>query len=149
MPIVRVTKIFYFEASHALLNYNGLCRNIHGHSYKLYVTVKGNIIEDNNQSNLGMVMDFSVLKKIVNEHIVDVFDHSFLVNKSENVDFEKFGSELFERIHYLKFQPTCENLVVHFAEVLKSKLPDGIILCKIRLHETNSSYSEWLIEDQK
>ena len=78
--MIHLTKIFRFEAAHALMGYDGRCRNIHGHSYEMRVTIKGMpIIDDNNPKN-GMVMDFGDLKKIVNEEIIDHYDHAFIIN---------------------------------------------------------------------
>ena len=74
MQTIRITKIFSFETGHALYGYDGKCRNVHGHSYKLYVTVIGSPIQDNSNVKFGMVIDFSDLKKIVKEEIVDIFD---------------------------------------------------------------------------
>ena len=82
MAKVRVTKIFRFEMAHALWGYDGLCKNIHGHSYVLKVTVIGIPIEDQSDKKLGMVIDFGDLKRVVNKNIVDVFDHSVILNKN-------------------------------------------------------------------
>ena len=76
----RLTKIFHFEMAHALHHYQGLCRNIHGHSYQLDVTIKGEISTEKNSSTVGMVMDFSELKKIVQDFIINQFDHSLVLN---------------------------------------------------------------------
>jgi len=66
MSIIRITKEFQFEMAHALLGYDGPCKNIHGHSYQLKVTVKGVVKENTSDSDEGMVIDFGVIKKIVN-----------------------------------------------------------------------------------
>jgi len=71
--LYRITKQFTFETGHALYGYDGKCRNIHGHSYKLSVTVIGKPISDSSNVKYGMVIDFGDLKKIVNKEIVDVF----------------------------------------------------------------------------
>ena len=86
MPVVRVTKIFRFEMAHALWGYDGLCKNIHGHSYVLKVTVSGTPIEDQEDKKLGMVIDFGDLKRLVNKYIVDIFDHSLILNEKAPVD---------------------------------------------------------------
>lgn len=148
MPNIRVTKIFDFETSHALYNYDGLCRNIHGHSYKLYVTVMGKPIIDEESPKFGMVIDFGGLKKIVNEHIVDVYDHSLMLYHKEDVKKFINLNPLFERIHILDFQPTCEKMIVYFAEIIEKKLPPEIKLHSLRLYETANSYAEWFAEDQ-
>ena len=82
MSQIRVTKSFGFETGHALYGHDGLCKNIHGHSYKLYVTVIGKPINDVNQAKNGMVIDFKDLKTIVKSEIVDVFDHAMVLNNN-------------------------------------------------------------------
>jgi len=147
MAKIRLTKEFRFEASHALWNYDGLCKNIHGHSYILKVTIKGEPILDTKNPKLGMVMDFGELKKIVKTEIVDLLDHSISLNKE--ADYESFigVKDMFDRIHLLDYQPTCENMVVDFASKIKPKLPIGVELYSIKLHETATSYAEWYAED--
>ena len=82
MTTIRVTKSFGFETGHALYGYDGLCKNVHGHSYKLHVTVVGRPIDDQNNVKNGMVIDFKDLKTIVKSEIVDVFDHATVFNKN-------------------------------------------------------------------
>jgi 6-pyruvoyltetrahydropterin/6-carboxytetrahydropterin synthase len=126
MPVVRVTRLFRFEMAHALWGYDGLCKNIHGHSYVLKVTVAGTPVEDPQDTKLGMVIDFGDLKRLVNKHIVDKFDHSLILN--EKAPVEKFTEiqDMFERKTWFNFQPTAENLVIHFAGILKSHLPENV-----------------------
>ena len=78
--VIRITKEFKFETGHALYGYDGLCKNVHGHSYKLSVTLLGTPITDPDHVKYGMVMDFSDLKKIVNKTIVTPFDHATVLN---------------------------------------------------------------------
>lgn len=73
MGKLHITKEFSFEMAHMLDGYNGRCRNIHGHSYRLFVTISGNPCTDTSSHAFGMVMDFSELKRIVNEEIIDKF----------------------------------------------------------------------------
>jgi 6-pyruvoyltetrahydropterin/6-carboxytetrahydropterin synthase len=149
MAKIRVTKEFKFEAAHALLGYDGLCKNIHGHSYKLFVTVIGEPITDTNNTKLGMVFDFGDLKYIVNTAIVKKFDHSIILNKNANTtNFEQLN-EMFDRKHYLDYQPTCENMVVDFAEKIKKLLPDNIKLHSVKLYETATSSAEWVASDNE
>ena len=82
MSKIRITKQFSFETGHALYGYDGKCKNVHGHSYKLSVTVIGTPILDHSNVKYGMVIDFSDLKKIVREEIVDQFDHATVFNKN-------------------------------------------------------------------
>jgi 6-pyruvoyltetrahydropterin/6-carboxytetrahydropterin synthase len=147
MAKIRLTKEFRFEAAHALLNYDGLCKNIHGHSYILRVTVKGEPITDINNTKLGMVMDFGDLKRIVKKEIVDVLDHSVVLNEKAPHQTFTGVKDMFDRIHLLDYQPTCENMVVDFAKKIKKELPNNIELFSIQLYETATSYAEWFAED--
>ena len=81
MAVIRLTKEFSFEAAHALEGYDGACREIHGHSYRLFVTVKGRPSECADDPKCGMVTDFGVLKRIVNEQIVSRMDHAFVLRR--------------------------------------------------------------------
>lgn len=148
MSNIRITKQFTFETGHALYGYDGKCRNVHGHSYKLSVTVIGSPIEDSNHVKFGMVIDFSDLKKIVREEIVEVFDHATVFNK--NTPHVELAKELEERGHHVilvNYQPTSENMVIDFAQKIKDRLPQNIKLFSLRLQETESSYAEWYQSD--
>ncbi|OFY20008.1 MAG: 6-carboxytetrahydropterin synthase QueD [Bacteroidetes bacterium GWF2_33_38] len=149
MTKIRVTKEFGFESAHALWNYDGKCKNVHGHSYRLFVTVLGEPIENENDVKLGMVIDFGDLKKIVIENIVNRFDHTLFVNNKAEIKNILETDQMFERFETLNYQPTCENFVIHFAEILKQTLPKSVNLFSIRLYETPSSYAEWFAEDQR
>lgn len=143
--VVRITKEFKFEMAHALYGYDGLCANIHGHSYKLWVTVKGEVKNENGHTKDGMLMDFTDLKSIVKPEIVDKYDHSLVLNaNSPHADLDLSA---FNKVYYLDYQPTSENLVLDFANFIKEQLPDGVDLLKVVLSETASSFAEWNKED--
>ncbi|HKK81081.1 MAG TPA: 6-carboxytetrahydropterin synthase [Prolixibacteraceae bacterium] len=146
---VRVTKFYDFEMAHALWNYDGLCKNIHGHTYQLYVTVMGEPINDPKNNKNGMVIDFGDLKRIVKDEIADKLDHSLAVyEKAPQKQLETLG-EMFERHFIFNFQPTCENLVIWIVEKIKPKLPEGIVLKKVVLYETTTSNAEWNDDDNQ
>jgi 6-pyruvoyltetrahydropterin/6-carboxytetrahydropterin synthase len=147
MAIIHVSKEFRFEMAHALWNYDGLCKNIHGHSYILVVTVSGEPISDIDSRKTGMVLDFGDLKKIVDENIVNKFDHSLILNEKAVESGLFDNSEMFERKHIVPFQPTCENLVLHFASILSGKFEGNIRLRKIKLNETAGSFAEWFRDE--
>jgi 6-pyruvoyltetrahydropterin/6-carboxytetrahydropterin synthase len=147
MTKIRLTKQFSFEMSHALLNYDGLCRNIHGHSYKLQITVTGKPVQVAGNPKDGMVIDFSILKKIINEQIVSQLDHSLMINEQAPLDKLNALGQMYERHHVVPFQPTSENLVVYISEKVKSILPEPIELFSVRLYETANSFVEWYAED--
>ncbi len=148
MSSIRITKQFSFETGHALYGYDGKCRNIHGHSYKLSVTVNGTPINDTENVKYGMVIDFSDLKKIVKEEIVNVFDHATVFNK--NTPHVELARELKDRGHdvlLVDYQPTSEMMVIDFAEKIKNRLPNNIRLHSLKLQETATSYAEWFASD--
>jgi 6-pyruvoyltetrahydropterin/6-carboxytetrahydropterin synthase len=148
MTNIRITKQFSFETGHALYGYDGKCKNVHGHSYRLDVTVIGQPITDSNNVKFGMVIDFSDLKKIVKEEIVNVFDHATVFNK--NTPHVELANELQKRGHnvlLVDYQPTSEMMVIDFAEKIKNRLPDSIQLLALKLRETASSYAEWHASD--
>ncbi len=150
MPKIRLTKRFTFETGHALYGYDGKCRNVHGHGYKLYVTIIGDPITDASHVKHGMVMDFGDLKKIVNEEIVDKYDHAIVFNR--NSPHKALGEELQAQGHQVilaDFQPTSELLITHFAAVIKERLPHNIALHSLKLQETDTSYAEWYASDNK
>jgi len=148
MGKIRITKQFNFETGHALYGYDGKCRNVHGHSYKLSVTVIGTPITDTSHVKLGMVIDFGDLKKIVKEEIVDKFDHATVFNK--NTPHVELAKELMDRDHQVilaDYQPTSENMVIDFAAKIKARLPENIQLYSLKLQETETSYAEWFATD--
>ncbi|TDT46172.1 6-pyruvoyltetrahydropterin/6-carboxytetrahydropterin synthase [Maribacter spongiicola] len=148
MSNIRITKQFNFETGHALYGYDGKCRNVHGHSYKLSVTVIGTPITDTSHVKLGMVIDFGDLKKIVKEDIVDIFDHATVFNK--NTPHVELAKELTDRGHNVilaDYQPTSENMVIDFAAKIKSRLPENISLFSLKLQETDTSFAEWYASD--
>ncbi len=150
MSTIRITKQFSFETGHALYGYDGKCKNVHGHSYKLSVTVIGNPITDKTNVKYGMVIDFGDLKKIVKSEIVDRFDHATVFNK--NTPHIELAKELEKRDHnviLVEYQPTSENMVVDFSEKIKSRLPNHIKLHSLKLQETESSFAEWYASDQE
>lgn len=148
MTKIRITKQFSFETGHALYGYDGKCKNVHGHSYKLFVTVIGTPNSDKNNVKYGMVIDFSDLKKIVKEEIVEKFDHATVFNK--NTPHIELAKELEERGHHVilvDYQPTSENMVIDFVQKIKARLPQSIELFSLRLQETDSSFAEWYASD--
>jgi 6-pyruvoyltetrahydropterin/6-carboxytetrahydropterin synthase len=149
MRKVRITKEFTFETGHALYGYDGKCRNVHGHSYKLAVTVIGTPIDELGHVKHGMVIDFGDLKKIIKEEIVDPFDHATVFNK--NTPHVELAKELSDRGHdviLVDYQPTSEMMIIDFADKIQKRLPATIALHHLRLRETETSYAEWHAADQ-
>lgn len=145
--VIRVTKEFSFEMAHALWNYDGPCRNVHGHSYRLFVTLSGTPLEEDGNPKNGMVMDFTDLKSIVRREIVNVFDHSVVVSSKFDKEKTDMFSKLFGNTVLVDYQPTCENLVSDFAARIRKQLSGRAALHSLKLYETATSFAEWYAED--
>lgn len=143
MSIIKITKQFSFEMAHALRNYDGLCRNIHGHSYKMDITLAGRPLNDDNSPKNGMVMDFGDLKKLVNEEVISLLDHALVLNAKNDSRLIDVLKQNFDKIVVVEFQPTTENLLDFIAGKIKQRLPETVKLCRVRLRETDTSYADW------
>lgn len=145
--MIRITKIFSFEMAHALFGHDGPCKNIHGHSYILSVTLKGKPISDTSNPKNGMVYDFADLKKIINEKIISVYDHALVLQKEVySTEFVK-NIKTSEKVIFKDFQPTCENLLLDFINEIKNSFSENIYLHSLKLEETKTSYAEWYADD--
>jgi 6-pyruvoyltetrahydropterin/6-carboxytetrahydropterin synthase len=147
MKNIRITKEFRFETAHALYGYDGPCKNVHGHSYQLSVTLIGTPIADPNHVKFGMVMDFSDLKTIVNREVIDPFDHALVVNGNTPHKSLADQKQWSEKIILAEYQPSCENLLLDFVDKIKPYLPDNVQLHSAKLRETQTSYAEWFASD--
>lgn len=148
MAKIRITKEFTFETAHALYGYDGKCKNIHGHSYKLDVTVIGEPIADHTNVKCGMVIDFGDLKKIVKSQVVDQMDHAIVLN--QDTPHIKLAQELKKTGHnvvLVNYQPTSENMVIDFAQRIKPQLADNLKLHSLKLRETETAFAEWFASD--
>ncbi|MDA9016048.1 6-carboxytetrahydropterin synthase [Flavobacteriaceae bacterium] len=146
---IRVTKEFKFEMGHALFGYDGLCKNVHGHSYKLSVTLLGKPIQDPTNVKLGMVMDFSDLKTIVNKLVVKPFDHATVLNvNSPHKELADNMEQSGHKIIRVNYQPTSEMMVIDFAQKIEAALPSHLKLHHLILRETETCYAEWYATDQ-
>ncbi len=150
MAKIRLTKEFSFEAAHALEDYVGACRQIHGHSYRLFVTVVGEPISDATMSSYGMVIDFGDLKRIVNEQIISRLDHALVLRNSPLAERVIAGiGDIYTNISLTDYQPTCENMLIDFADRIEKQLPHGVELYSLKLHETATSFAEWYAVDNQ
>jgi 6-pyruvoyltetrahydropterin/6-carboxytetrahydropterin synthase len=149
MPKIRVTKRFHFEMAHTLFEYDGLCRNIHGHSYNLEITLIGEPRKHPGHPKDGMVLDFGDLKNIVKSQVISRFDHALMVNRLIPEDQMELLKKTTERLIPVDFQPTSENIVTYIAQILQQHLPSGVSLFGIRLYETVTSYAEWFASDNQ
>ncbi|NOQ27105.1 MAG: 6-carboxytetrahydropterin synthase QueD [Bacteroidales bacterium] len=149
MTKIRVTKEFNFEIAHALWNYDGPCANIHGHSYRMFVTVIGEPINDGENPKNGMVIDFGDLKKIIKQEIIIPLDHAIILNKKAQESLKSLNNQMFKKQHFVDYQPTCENMVIDFVKKIQDRIPDHLKLHSLKLHETATSFAEWYAEDNQ
>ena len=150
MQKIRITKQFSFETGHALHGYDGKCKNIHGHSYRLDVTVIGKPVADESNPKCGMVIDFSDLKKIAKDEIVDVFDNATVLNKNTpHLELAMMLKSKGHNVLLVDYQPTTEMMVIDFAEKIKKRLPNNIKLHALKLQETATSFAEWFANDNE
>lgn len=143
MASIRISKVFSFEMAHALLNHGGKCENIHGHSYRLQVTVAGEVRAEKSHPHDGMVMDFAELKRIVEESVIRVFDHALVIHSASDEKFLKQLRQFNKNTLVVPYQPTSENLVLDFARRIMDRMGNGARLHSVRLSETASSFAEW------
>jgi 6-pyruvoyltetrahydropterin/6-carboxytetrahydropterin synthase len=148
MSVIRISKEFTFDMAHALLGYDGLCKNIHGHSYTLVVTVIGLPLQDKSSPKIGMLIDFKDLKHIIKKQIIDRFDHALVLNSDSPKDLVDILIKNYDKIILLDYQPTTENMIADMAGQIKDLLPGNLELFSLRLRETPSSYAEWFASDQ-
>lgn len=138
--MLKVTKIFRFETAHAIHGYEGLCKNIHGHSYILHVTVGIPSVSDQYLPGTGFIIDFKELKKIINEAVVKPFDHALILSE----EYLKHHPEMkgMDNIHVWKMEPSVENMLIYIKHKIEGKFPNNVQLCNLKLYETNDSYAE-------
>ena len=148
MSVVRISKEFTFDMAHALLGYDGQCKNIHGHSYTLVVTVIGSPMHDVNSPKNGMLIDFKDLKNIIKKQIIDRFDHALVLNSDSPKDLLEILMKHYDKIVLLDYQPTTENMIADMAGQVNDLLPGNLKLFSLRLRETPTSFAEWYANDQ-
>jgi 6-pyruvoyltetrahydropterin/6-carboxytetrahydropterin synthase len=145
---IRLTKIFNFEMAHALPGYDGACRHIHGHSFRLEVCIIGEPLQEPGHPKNGMVMDFKLLKALVNEAFIKTYDHALVLPELTAPEVVDAIQRHFGNVLTLPFQPTCENMIVRCVEALRSKMPPGVQLWSVLLSETATSFAEWCAADE-
>ncbi len=140
--MISITKIFRFETAHAIHQYQGSCKNIHGHSYELHVTVRAKEKIDGYVKGLGIIYDFKELKAIVQAHIVKTLDHKLLLSKAYLTANKQIL--LSEEVVVFEEEPTAENILIFARDQIHAALPSHIELHSLKLWETRDSYAEWV-----
>jgi 6-pyruvoyltetrahydropterin/6-carboxytetrahydropterin synthase len=145
---MQITTRLEFDAGHRIPNHKSQCRNLHGHRYALEITLSGDIINASNASENGMVMDFSDVKRIARECLVDVWDHAFLVFKDDFVVLDFLNTLPSHKTVIFPSVPTAENMAAEAFKILKSQYKDTfgnhLTLERVRLYETPNSWADAL-----
>jgi|SRR5690606_4479962 6-pyruvoyltetrahydropterin/6-carboxytetrahydropterin synthase len=139
--MLSLTKVFHFETGHALNEYEGACKNIHGHSYELRVSVTTSNQSDDFLPAPGFIIDFKEIKKIVTQKIVDHLDHKLILSKAYLQKHPQFNE--LENLIIWDFEPSAENILLFIKNTLFNEFPEEIKLRKLLLYETKSSFVEW------
>ena len=144
--MLTITRKMEFDAGHRIPDHKSQCRNLHGHRYTLLITLTGEVVEEDGQSDNGMIMDFSDIKSLANLHLVNVWDHAFLVYRHDGVVREFLDSLPDHKTVVLDSVPTVENLAKIAFDILKAAYADhfgrGLRLTGITLYETPNCWAE-------
>ncbi len=145
---MQITTRLEFDAGHRIPDHNSQCRNLHGHRYALEITLIGDIINQEKMSENGMVMDFSDVKKIARESVVDVWDHAFLVYKNDQTVLDFLNTLPQHKTVVFPTVPTAENMAAEAFRILKNQYKDTygnhLKLACVRLYETPNSWADAL-----
>lgn len=144
--MLTITRKLEFDAGHRIPDHNSQCRNLHGHRYTLLITLVGAVIDQEGRSDNGMVMDFSDVKALAKTHLVDLWDHAFLVYRNDTVVRQMLDLLPGHKTVVLERIPTVENLARAAFDILKDVYQDrygtGLSLHKITLYETPNCWAE-------
>lgn len=141
--MLRLTKIFSFETAHAIHGYAGPCKNIHGHSYELHVTVMSSADGEEYIEATGIAFDFKEIKQIVNAAVIPQFDHKLILSQDFLAAYPVFP--LPENLLVWEVEPSAENMLIMIRKILNEKLPSSARLSHLKLFETKDSYAELVI----
>ena len=141
-----VTRRLEFDAGHRIPDHRSQCRHLHGHRYALEITLEGNVIEQSGDPANGMVMDFSEIKSLAEQHLVDLWDHSFLVYAGDTAIVEFLKTIPGHKTVILDRVPTAENLARIAFERLDAVYRDTygnhLRLEQVRLYETPNCWAD-------
>jgi 6-pyruvoyltetrahydropterin/6-carboxytetrahydropterin synthase len=143
--MLLLTKIFHFEMAHAIHNYPGACKNIHGHSYELHVTVWAPHPNVDYIAAPGFLIDFKEIKQLVNATIVKLLDHKLVLSTNFLQEFTAHSKQ--ENLITWQVEPTAENMLLFNKKILTETLSTEIKLSRLKLYETKDSYAEWINDD--
>jgi 6-pyruvoyltetrahydropterin/6-carboxytetrahydropterin synthase len=144
--MITITRKLEFDAGHRIPDHKSQCRNLHGHRYTLEITLTGAVISEEGSSDNGMIMDFSDVKALAKQHLVDVWDHAFIVYAKDKALREFLESIPGHKTVVIDSIPTVENLAQEAFAILKAVYRDrygtGLHLHRLVLHETPNCWAE-------
>lgn len=144
--MLTITRKLEFDAGHRIPDHKSQCRNLHGHRYTLEITLTGKVIEATGNSDNGMIMDFSDVKALAKEHLIDVWDHAFLVYENDHAVRDFLATIPDHKTVTIDRIPTVENLAKVAFDILRAVFLDrfgtGLRLYKLTLHETPNCWAE-------
>jgi 6-pyruvoyltetrahydropterin/6-carboxytetrahydropterin synthase len=143
---MQITRRLEFDAGHRIPNHNSQCKHLHGHRYAIEITLSGDIITTEGVSEQGMVMDFSDVKRIAKERVVDAWDHAFLVYRGDGAVLDFLNTLPGHKTVVLDVVPTAENLAKIAFDLLQDAYRDTfgnhLRLERIRLYETPNNWAD-------
>ncbi|MBI5005787.1 MAG: 6-carboxytetrahydropterin synthase QueD [Nitrosomonadales bacterium] len=146
---MQITRRLEFDAGHRIPNHNSQCKHLHGHRYAIEITLSGDIITAAGVSEEGMVMDFSDVKHIAKERVVDVWDHAFLVYRGDKAVLDFLNTLPNHKTVMLDVIPTAENLAKVAFDLLHDAYRDTfgnhLKLERIRLFETPNNWADYTL----
>jgi 6-pyruvoyltetrahydropterin/6-carboxytetrahydropterin synthase len=131
--VLTITRKLEFDAGHRIPDHRSQCRNLHGHRYVLEITLQGEVVETEGASDRGMVMDFADVKSLAMEHLIDRWDHAFLVYEGDTRVRAFLDSMPDHKTVVLDRIPTVENLAAVAFDVL-ANVYDAHYGVNLRLH---------------
>jgi 6-pyruvoyltetrahydropterin/6-carboxytetrahydropterin synthase len=146
---MQITRRLEFDAGHRIPNHNSQCKHLHGHRYAIEITLSGDIITAAGASEEGMVMDFSDVKHIAKERVVDVWDHAFLVYRGDKAVLDFLNTLPGHKTVVMDVIPTAENLAKVAFELLHDAYRDTfgnhLQLERVRLFETPNNWADYVL----
>ncbi|SNS77583.1 6-pyruvoyltetrahydropterin/6-carboxytetrahydropterin synthase [Noviherbaspirillum humi] len=144
--MLTITRKLEFDAGHRIPDHKSQCRNLHGHRYVLEITLTGEVVDQDGESDNGMIMDFSDVKTLAKQHLVDVWDHAFLVYEKDAPVREFLASMPDHKTVVVPRVPTVENLAVTAFDILKpafeQRFGRALRLKRVKLYETPNCWAE-------
>ncbi len=143
---MQITRRLEFDAGHRIPNHNSQCRHLHGHRYAIEITLSGEVVTTEGVSEQGMVMDFTDVKRIAKEQVVDAWDHAFIVYRNDKTVLDFLATLPGHKTVVLDVVPTAENLARVAFDLLDGAYQDTygnhLRLERVRLYETPNNWAD-------